>query len=209
MSSSNNTDSGNNGNGADKIDWRHVTTPNLIEQVEDSLEVQIAKFDEQLRRRCDKLMKQAAEQEVQRKAEEEAKRAAEEEVKRLAEEEAEEEAKKKAEEDAQKRAEFQVQWQADLERKAREKAEAKVASEAMKACIAQKAAQGEKPKLKVRGMELFSSFLLLTYSFNFSNIGWPVSAHPTRKSRGGTPCATDAGRAVTAWAASCSTMLTL
>ena len=89
----------------------------------------------------------------------------------------------------------------------REKAKVKVATEAMKACIVQKAAQGEKPKPKVRGMELFSSFLLLTYSFNFSNIGRPVSTCPTRKSRGGTPHVTNAGRAATARAASCPTTL--
>ena len=46
MSSGNNTDSGNNS--TDKIDWQHTATPNLIEQVEDSLKVQITKFDEQL-----------------------------------------------------------------------------------------------------------------------------------------------------------------
>ena len=87
---------------------------------------------------------------------------AEEEARRLA----EEEAKKKAEEDAQKRAEFQAQWQANSERKAREKAEAKAATEAMRALIAQKAGQGKKPKPKpkVHGMELFSSYFLLTYS---------------------------------------------
>ena len=47
MSSGNNTDSGNNGNGANKINWQCIATPDLIEQVEDSLEVQITKFDEQ------------------------------------------------------------------------------------------------------------------------------------------------------------------
>ena len=50
MSSGNNTDSGNNGNGTDKVDWQRVTMPDLIEQEEDSLEVQITKFDEQSRR---------------------------------------------------------------------------------------------------------------------------------------------------------------
>ena len=50
MSSGNNTDSGNNGNGADKIDWQHVASPDLVKQVDDSLKVQIAKFDEQSRR---------------------------------------------------------------------------------------------------------------------------------------------------------------
>ena len=50
MSSGNNTDSGNNSNGTDKIDWQHAAMPNLIKQVEDLLEVQITKFDEQLHR---------------------------------------------------------------------------------------------------------------------------------------------------------------
>ncbi|KIM65441.1 hypothetical protein SCLCIDRAFT_22641 [Scleroderma citrinum Foug A] len=145
MSSGNNTDSGNNGNGADKIDWQRVAMPNLIEQVEDLLEVQIMKFDEQLRCQCNKLMKRAAEQEVQKKAEEEREKA-EEEAKRVA----EEEVRRLAEEDAQKRAEFQVQWQADSERKAREKAKVKVAMEVMKARIVQKVVQGEKPKPKQR-----------------------------------------------------------
>ena len=103
-------------------------------------------------------------------------------------------------------------WKADSERKAREKAEAKAVAEAMRAQIAQKAGQGEKPKPKpkpkVRGMELFSSFLLLIYSFNFSNVGQPVSVCPMRKSRGGTPHVTDARRAATARAASCPTTLT-
>ncbi|KIM68372.1 hypothetical protein SCLCIDRAFT_20298 [Scleroderma citrinum Foug A] len=159
MSSGNNTDSSNNGNSGNKIDWQRVATPDLIDQVEDSLEMQIAKFDKQLRRRHDKLMKRVAEQEAQRKAEEErrkaeeeAKRVAEEEARKLAEEEArklaEEEAKKKAEEAAQKRAKFQAQWKAYLERKAREKAKAKAAAEAMRAQIVQKAGQGKKPKPK-------------------------------------------------------------
>ncbi|KIM69856.1 hypothetical protein SCLCIDRAFT_19641 [Scleroderma citrinum Foug A] len=126
MSSGNNTDSSNNSNGADKVNWQRIATPDLVEQVDDSLEVQIAKFDEQ------------------KKAKEEAKRAAEEEVRRLA----EEEAKKKAEEDAQKRAEFQARWKADSERKAREKAEAKAVVEVMRGQIAQKVGQGKKPKPK-------------------------------------------------------------
>ncbi|KIM60183.1 hypothetical protein SCLCIDRAFT_26829 [Scleroderma citrinum Foug A] len=151
MSSGNNTDGGNNSNGADKIDWQHVALPNLVEQVDNSLKVQIAKFDKQLRRRRDKLMKQAAKQEAQKKAKEErkkakeeAKRAAEEEVRRLA----EEEAKKKAKEDARKRAEFQAQWQADRDR-----------------------ARSPSPSP--------------------SNVRRPVSARPTRKSRGGTPRVTE------------------
>ena len=132
--------------------------------------------------------------EKRKKAKEEAKRAAEEEVRRLA----EEEAKKKAEEDAQKRAEFQVRWKADSERKAREKAEAKAVVEVMRGQIAQKAGQGKKPKPKVCGMELFSSFLLLIYSFNFSNVGRPVSTRPARRSRGGIPHVTGARGVVTA-----------
>ena len=57
MFSGNNTDSGNNGNSADKVDWQHVAMPDLIEQEEDSLEVQIMKFDEQSHCRHNKLMK--------------------------------------------------------------------------------------------------------------------------------------------------------
>ena len=70
MSTGNNTNSSSNGNGndTDKIDWQCITSPNLIEQVEDSLEVQISKFDEQSCRWCDKLMKWMAKQEAQRKA---------------------------------------------------------------------------------------------------------------------------------------------
>ena len=49
MSSGNNTNSGNNGNDANKVNWQHVAMPDLAEQVDDSLEVQIAKFDEQSR----------------------------------------------------------------------------------------------------------------------------------------------------------------
>ena len=37
MSSGNNTNSSNNGNSADKIDWQCVASPDLIEQVDDSL----------------------------------------------------------------------------------------------------------------------------------------------------------------------------
>ncbi|KIM64520.1 hypothetical protein SCLCIDRAFT_23534 [Scleroderma citrinum Foug A] len=132
MSSGNNTDSGNNSNSTDKIDWQRAAMPNLIKRVEDLLE-------------------HAAEQEAQRKAEEE-RRKAEGEAKRVAEEEArklaEEEAKKKAKEDAQKRAEFQAWWKADSERKVREKAEVKAEMEAMRAQIAQKVGQGKKPKPK-------------------------------------------------------------
>ena len=47
MSSGNNTNSGNNSNGADKVEWQCVAMPDLVEQVDDLLEVQITKFDEQ------------------------------------------------------------------------------------------------------------------------------------------------------------------
>ena len=57
MSSGNNTDGGNNSNGADTVDWQHIASPDLVEQVDDSLEVQITKFNEQSHRRRDKLMK--------------------------------------------------------------------------------------------------------------------------------------------------------
>ena len=57
MSSGNNTDSSNNGNGADKIDWQRVASPDLVEQVDDSLKVQIVKFNEQSCHRHNKLMK--------------------------------------------------------------------------------------------------------------------------------------------------------
>ena len=90
MSSGNNTNSGNNGNSANKIDWQCITSPDLVEQLDDSLEVQITKFDEQSRHRRDKLMKRAAEQEVQKKAKEERKKAEEE--RKKAEEEDKEEA---------------------------------------------------------------------------------------------------------------------
>ncbi|KIM57732.1 hypothetical protein SCLCIDRAFT_28586 [Scleroderma citrinum Foug A] len=164
MSSGNITNGGNNGNGADKVDWQCVTSPDLVEQVEDLLKVQIAKFDEQVCRRCNKLMKWAAEQEVQRKAEEEwkkakegAKRVAEEEAKR----QAEEEAKRKAKEEAQKRAEFQAWWQAELERKVKEKAEAKAAAKVMGAQIVQNVVQGAKPNPKCQKMKVKCHFEVL------------------------------------------------
>ena len=47
MSTGSNTGSGNNSNGTDRIDWQHIALPDLLEQVENSLKVQIAKFDEQ------------------------------------------------------------------------------------------------------------------------------------------------------------------
>ena len=137
-------------------------------------------------------MKRAAEQEAQKKAKEErkkakeeAKRAAEEEVRRLA----EEEAKKKAEEDAWKRAEFQARWQAKKERKAREKAEAKAAVEVMRAQIAQKAGQGKKPKPKpkVCGIELFSSYFFTNLFFRYLATSGGQSAHGQQGSPGVVP----------------------
>ena len=47
----------------------------------------------------------------------------------------------------------------------REKAKAKAATEAMRALIAQKAGQSEKPKPKVCGMELFSSYFFTNLFF--------------------------------------------
>ena len=104
-------------------------------------------------------MKWAAEQEVQRKAEEEA--------------------KKKAKEDAQKRAEFQARWKADSERKVREKAKVKVVAEAMRAQIVQKAGEGKKPKPKpkVHGMELFSSYFFTNLFFRFLAMPGSQSVH--------------------------------
>ena len=72
-----------------------VASPELEGKPTNSIQVKIAKFDKQSRRRQDQLMKQAAEQEARRLAEEAAKKKAEEEVKRIAKEKwkAEEEAK--------------------------------------------------------------------------------------------------------------------
>ena len=116
MSSSN--IGGNNGNNALGIDWKQVVLPNLLEQMDDSIEVQIAKVDEQSWRRHDKIMKRAAKQEAQRKVEEE-KHKAEEEAKQKAEEEkqkAEEEEKQKAEKNKH-RAEEEYRAQAKVKRK--------------------------------------------------------------------------------------------
>ena len=97
---SSNNIGGNIGNDASGIDWKRVASPDLLEQMDDSIKVQIVKVDEQLQRRHDKIMKRVAEQEAQRKAEEE-KHKAEEEAKQKAKEEkrkAKEEEKQKAEE---------------------------------------------------------------------------------------------------------------
>jgi len=86
----------------DNIDWTHVASPELEGKPTDLIQVQIAKFNEQSRRRRDRLMKQVAEQEVRRLAEEAAKKKAEEEAKRIAEE------KRKTEEEAERVAEAKV-----------------------------------------------------------------------------------------------------
>jgi len=81
----------------DNIDWTHAPSPELEGKPTDSIQVQIAKFDEQSRRRWERLMKQVAEQEARRLAEEAAKKKAEEEARRVAKE------KQKAEEVAKQR----------------------------------------------------------------------------------------------------------
>jgi len=110
--------SGNNGN---NVDWTHVGSPELEGKPTDSIQVQIAKFDEQSRRRWEHLMKQAAEQEARRLAEEAARKKAEEEARRVAEEKqkAEEQAKKTAEEKA--RADFKARRKAEAEVRARKR----------------------------------------------------------------------------------------
>ena len=110
MSSSN--IGGNNGNDASGINWKQVASPNLLEQMDNSIKVQIVKVDKQSWRRRNKIMKRVAEQEVQRKAEEE-KHKAEEEAKQKAEEE-----KQKAEEN-KCRAKEEYRVQAKVKRKQR------------------------------------------------------------------------------------------
>ncbi|KIM62629.1 hypothetical protein SCLCIDRAFT_24921 [Scleroderma citrinum Foug A] len=129
----------NNSNDTSGINWKQVVLPNLLEQMDDSIKVQIAKVDEQSRQRHDKIMKRVAEQEAQRKAEEE-KRKAEEEAKQKA----EEEEKWKAEEENKRRAEEEYRAQAEVKRK--KKADAQEVAEAFRAKVAQGEAQGAKPK---------------------------------------------------------------
>jgi len=64
----------------------HITSPELEGKPTNSIQIQIAKFDEQSRQCQECLMKQAAEQEVRRLAGEAAKKKAEEEARRVAEE---------------------------------------------------------------------------------------------------------------------------
>ena len=144
MSSSN--IGGNISNDASGIEWKRVALPNLLEQMDDLIEVQIVKVNEQSQRRHDKIMKRAAKQEVQRKAEEE-KRKAKQEAKQKAEEEkwkAEEEEKQKAEEN-KCRAEEEYRVQAEVKRK--QKADTREATKVFREKIAQGGAQGAKPKV--------------------------------------------------------------
>jgi len=131
--------SGNNGN---NVDWTHVASPELEGKPTDSIQIQIAKFDEQSQWRRECLMKQAAEQEARRLAEEAAKKKAKEVVKRVAEEKwkAEEEAKQVTE--AKARADFEARCKAKAEVRAREKAASLVAGKEMRARL------GTKPKVR-------------------------------------------------------------
>ena len=118
---------GNNGNVISGIDWKWVASPDLLKQMDDSIEVQIAKVDEQSQRRHGKIMKRATKQEAQRKAEEE-KHKAKEEAKQKAEEE-----KWKAEEDKH-RAKEEYRVQAEVKRK--QKADAQEVIKTFRAKIA-------------------------------------------------------------------------
>ena len=206
---SSNNISGNISNDTSGINWKRVVSPDLLEQMDDSIEVQIVKVDEQSRRRRDKIMKRVAEQEVQRKVEEE-KRKAEEEEKRKAEEEekrkAEEEAKQKAEEEEKQKAEenkrrAEEEYRAQAEVKRKQKADAREATEAFRVKIAQEGAQGVKPR--VRNLSL-SYFSCANFPFCFySLIGQRANTCLTRASKGGIPLATVAGEAATARGVSC------
>ena len=172
MSSSN--IGGNNGNNASGIDWKRVASPNLLEQMDDLIEVQIAKVNEQSWRRHNKIMKRVAKQEAQRKVEEE-KCKAEEEAKQKAKEEKQktkEEEKQKAEENKH-RAKEEYRVQAEMKRK--QKADAQEATKAFRAKIAQGGAQDAKPK--VRNLSLSFFFSLLTSHFVFTASS---SSEPTR-----------------------------
>ena len=198
MSSSN--INGNNGNNASGINWKRVVSPDLLEQMDDSIKVQIVKVDEQSWQRHDKIMKRVAKQEAQRKAEEE-KCKAEEEAKQKAEEEkwkAEEEGKWKAEEN-KRRAKEEYRAQAEVKRK--QKADTREATEAFRVKIAQGGAQGAKPKVHNHSP---SYFFFANFPFCFySLVGQQANMCLTRASRGGIPLATIAGEAVTARAVSC------
>ena len=153
----------NNGNNVSGIDWKWVALPDLLKQMDNSIKVQIAKVDEQSRRRHDKIMKRAAEQEVQRKAEEE-KRKAEEEAKQKAEEDKRKakEEMRKAEEDKH-RAKEEYRAQAEVKRK--QKADTREATKVFRVKIAQGGVQGAKPKVCNHSLSYFS---LLTFLFVFT-----------------------------------------
>ena len=191
---------GNIGNDASGIDWKQVASPDLLEQMDDSIEVQIAKVNEQSQRRRDKIMKRAAKQEAQRKVEEE-KRKAKEEAKQKAEEEkwkAEVEEKQKAEENKH-RAEEEYRAQAKVKRK--QKANVREATEAFRAKIAQGGAQGAKPKVCNLSLSYFS-FANFPFCF-YSLVGQRANTCLMRASKGGIPLATIAGEAATARGVSC------
>ena len=155
MSSSN--ISGNNSNNASGINWKQVASPNLLEQMNNSIEVQIVKVDKQSWQRCNKIMKRVAEQEVQRKAEEE-KCKAKEKAKQKAEEE-----KWKAEENKH-RAEEEYRVQGEVKRK--QKADVQEATEAFRVKIAQGGVQGTKPKVCNHSLSyfFFANFPFCFYS---------------------------------------------
>jgi len=125
------------------IDWMRAPSPELEGKPTNSIQVQIAKFDEQLHQRWERLMKQVAKQEVRRLAEEATKKKAEEEVRRVAEEKwkAEEVAKRVAK--AKARADFEARCKAKAEVRAREKATSLAAGEEMRAWLG----LGMKPKV--------------------------------------------------------------
>ena len=110
---SSNNIGGNTGNNASGIDWKRVVSPNLLKQMDDSIEVQIAKVNEQSQQRHDKIMKRAAKQEAQRKVEEEKHKAKEE-----AKQKAEEEEKQKAEENKRRAEEYRAQAEVKRQQKA-------------------------------------------------------------------------------------------
>ena len=169
MSSSN--FSGNNSNNVSGINWKQVVSSNLLKQMDDSIEVQIAKVNMQSWRRHDKIMKRAAKQEAQRKVEEE-KCKAEEEAKQKAEED-----KWKAKEEKQKaegdkcRAEEEYRVQAKVKRK--QKANTQEVTEVFREKIAQGGVQGMKPKVHNHSLSYFS---LLTFLFVFTAL---LGSEPT------------------------------
>ena len=191
----------NIGNDASGIDWKRVASPDLLEQMDDSIKVQIVKVDEQSWRRHNKIMKRAAKQEAQRKAEEE-KHKAEEEAKQKAEEEkqkTEEEEKQKAKEN-KCRAEEEYRVQAKVKRK--QKADTQEATEAFRAKIAQGGAQGVRPKVCNLSLSFFLFFANFPFCF-YSLVGQQANACLMRASKGNIPLATIAGGAVTARGVSC------